>query len=594
MLSDRTQLRLVNSIDDAMDMKRWLSEDRNRDIIAIDTETSGLSAYKQGARLRLVQMGDYETGWSVPWDQWGGVFMECLNAWKGPIVAHNLPFDGKFLQKFANWNIPWARMHDTLVHAHIIEPGVPAGLKERSAIHVDPRIRIGEQKLKEAFKKGGYDWDTVPIELEAYWAYGALDTVATAHLFKHYRADQSFPEVYDLEMATLRICAEMERRGARIDVDYCVKKRDELAEKTEQIKKYAQETFGVLISSPDQLVDYFTKREAKFTSFTEKGAPSVDIDQLKFFKFDPREDIRTLAEIAVEFRKADKLRGSYFENFLNNHDNGIVHPKINTMGAITGRMSITNPALQTLPSDDSIVRNAIIASEGNMLAMSDLDQVEFRFFSVLAEDYDLQQTFIRADEIGSDAFTEIGREVYSDPNMQKSDLRRKLVKTYIYSSLYGAGIRKQALSADVSIEVMQGVSDKMNSRFPGMKKFQKSMIDIVKKRWIYENDGYILTPTTGRKLPIPEDKGYKATNFAIQSSCADIFKQNLVKLDASGLGPYLVAPVHDEIIMDIPISELKEVMPIALECMTNSHYSVPLTAGLDGPYKSWGVKYSGK
>lgn len=593
-LSAKTQLHLVNTIDDAMAMKRWLSEDRNREVLAIDTETTGLSAYKKDAGLRLVQMGDCEDGWSVPWEQWGGVFMECLNNWDGPLAMHNVAFDTKFLMKFAGWKVPWYRIHDTMIMGRISLPGEPSGLKDLAARYIDPRIKIGEEKLKAAFKKGKYDWATVPIELEAYWAYGALDTVATAHLFKYFRTDLQHPKVYDLEMATLRVCAEMEHRGARIDVDYCYKKRDELEKYVNELKAEGQERFGVSISSTDQLVAYFLKQEAKFTRFTDSGAESVDKDQLELFSLSKDTEIKALSKLTLEMRKSDKLRGSYFETFIEGEDGGIVHPKINTMGAITSRMSITGPALQTLPSKDSLVRNAIIPREGNVMAMSDLDQVEFRFFSILAEDYDLQQTFIKADATGSDAFTEIGREVYSDPTMEKGDIRRALVKTYIYSSLYGASITKQAISAGVELEVMQGVSNKMNSRFPGMKRFQQGMMSIVDERWKKEGTGYILTPTTGRRLPVERDKAYKATNYTIQSSCADIFKQNLLKLDASGLGDFLVAPVHDEIVMDIPENQAKDAMETALECMTNTNYPVPLTAGLDGPFRSWGTKYEKK
>lgn len=593
-LSPKTQVRLVNTIDDAMDMKRWLSDDRNRSCIAIDTETNTTKPYAKDAKLRLVQMGDTLSGWSVPWEQWGGVFMECLDSWQGEIAAHNLPFDAKFLKRFANWEIPWHRTHDTAIMGRIMYPGQSAKLKDMGEKYIDPRFKIGEQKLKEAFKKGGWDYGTIPLELEIYWAYGALDTIGTAHLFDFLRADLKYPKVYDLEMGTQRVCFNMEDRGARINLDYCYKQRDALEKYVNELKEYGQNRFGVNLGSSDQLVDFFKKRDMKFTIFTDSGAESADKEQLEYFTLEKDPEVKMLARTALDMRKADKLRGSYFETFIENEVDGIVHPNINTMGAVTSRMSITGPALQTLPSKDALVRKAIIPREGNVMAMSDLDQVEFRFFSVLAEDHDLQQTFIRADEIGSDAFTEIGREVYSDPDMQKSDVRRALVKTYIYSSLYGASIKKQAISAGVELEVMQGVAAKMNSRFPGMKRFQQGMMNIVDTRWRTEGDGYINTPTTGRRLPVERDKAYKATNYSIQSSCADIFKQNLLRLDAAGLGPYLVAPVHDEIIMDIPQNLAAEVMPIALECMTNTNYPVPLTAGLDGPFTSWGAKYEKK
>src|SRR5690606_29251390 len=119
-LSPDTELHLVNTIDEAMEMKRWLGE--RREILGLDTETGGLyekdplNPHSPTAKLRMVQIGDHRAGWAVPWEQWGGVVLECLNAYDGPIAVHNLSFDAAWMELHAGWKVPWDRMHDTMIH----------------------------------------------------------------------------------------------------------------------------------------------------------------------------------------------------------------------------------------------------------------------------------------------------------------------------------------------------------------------------------------------------------------------------------------------------------------------------------------------
>jgi DNA polymerase I-like protein with 3'-5' exonuclease and polymerase domains len=71
-----------------------------------------------------------------------------------------------------------------------------------------------------------------------------------------------------------------------------------------------------------------------------------------------------------------------------------------------------------------------------------------------------------------------------------------------------------------------------------------------------------------------------------------VFKANLVKLDNADLTEFLIVPVHDEIVMQAPKSQVKEIMATVKECMTTREgWAVPLTAGVDGPFDNWGQKY---
>lgn len=593
-LRDDTEFHLVDSIDEAMAMKRWLSENR-RDVIGIDTETSGLNPYAPDSRLRMVQLGDHRAGWAVPWEQWGGVALECLNAWEGEFTAHNLAFDEKWLRIHAGWEVPWHRTHDTMIHYNMLYPGQPAGLKYITDKHIDPRASVGDVMLKTAFKDNGWDWNTVPIDFEPFAMYSAMDPVLAAHIWSHLRADLKYPESYDLEMSTLRICSGMEYRGVPVDVEYCIEQRDKLDDYVESSKQWAFDNLnGVKLASNPSLARYFEHElGAEIRKRTKGGAPSVDKDTLAEFIKSDNPKVAWFAQFVTDVRKADKIRGSYLENFIKDQTDGILHSNIKTMRAVTGRMSITNPALQTLGKNDNIVRNAITARPGEMLVSSDKDQVEFRIFAHLSEDPGLIETFKHADATGGDAFTVIGSQIYGDPNFKKADKRRGLVKGVIYGRLYGSGVAKMAETAGVTVEAMQEVSDALNAQYPGINKYQKTMESAVKARLAVEGTPYIKTVVTGRRIPVEEDRLYSGLNYTIQSSAAESFKQNLVRLDAAGLGDNLVVPVHDEIIASAPEEDMDEIKQILKENMTTiDDWAIPLTADVEGPFYRWGDKYA--
>jgi DNA polymerase-1 len=238
------------------------------------------------------------------------------------------------------------------------------------------------------------------------------------------------------------------------------------------------------------------------------------------------------------------------------------------------------------------VRRAFIPKDDDhVIVTSDLDQVEFRMFASLSQDENLVQLFHLADATGSDPFTEIGREVYGDPSMTKSDKRRGLIKSMVYGRLYGAGVAKQALTAGVHEGQMKQTSDAFDSRFPGMAHFQRQIEDIGTRRFRTEGQGYVYT-WTGRRLPCDDNRVYTLVNYLIQGGAAEVFKSNLVKLDQADLTELLIVPVHDEIVLNAPRKDVGEIMETVKKCMTTSDgWAVPLTSGIDGPMETWGDKY---
>jgi DNA polymerase-1 len=577
-------------------MKRWFSE--RRDVMGLDTETTGLDPWEPGAGLRLVQIGDHREGWAVPWERWGGAAIELMDAWKGEFTLHNASFDAKWLKVHANWDMPWSRTHDTMIMAQIEDPSGPADLKTLSTRYVDPMSAAGQKELKQAMKVHGWTWATIPIDFPAYYLYSALDPVLAAHLWSHYRTDLSFPEAYDLEMAVRRVCTEMEMTGMRVDLEYSQKRFDELTQEVNKSKAWAEDNWGFKIGSGPKLADFFeNKLGAKFEVFSKTtGKPSVDKNQMELFLHDENETIRGVAKFINRVRNADKMANSYFKNFLQMNNDGIVHPSVKTMGARTGRMSVTAPALQTIPKDDSMgVRKAFIPrNPGEILISCDYSQVEMRLLAHFSGDAALQAAFKEADLTGGDFFVSIGRQVYNDPTFSKKDPRRGLMKGVMYGAAYGSGIQKMADTAGVTFEEMKKVSDDVFDAYPGIKRFMQETERLGTMREESEGIGYIVTGT-GRKIPADKGKMYTLTNYTLQGTAAELMKKAIVRLEAAGYGKFMMMAIHDEMIFSMPPELVEEALPEieALMSYVNGEFDVDLPAEPEiiGSV-SWGEKYA--
>ncbi len=598
------KLHLVDSVEKAQEFISWLGERRPHNAVSVDIETGELPGYGEKGALspwqgdiRLAQVGDGEQGWAIPWDRWKGAYYQGMDNYDGPIVCHNIAFEAKWFAIRSEWDLPWHQAHDTMLMAKVINPQGSGALKTLAAQLIDYRSVALQETLGKQLKENGWTWGTVPVTFDPYWSYGALDTVLTMRLWEQFYdkcgPGKVYSIPYELEMAARRIATRMEINGARVDLEYSQKKMEELTAYTEGVKDWAKQNYnGLLISSPSQLARTFESLGAELTERTASGSLSMTKDQLKLLSITGNDEVKFLANQVLQQRKADKLASSYFSNFIADNVNGFLHPSINTLQARTGRMSITEPALQTLPSGDATVRRAFLPKdEDHVIISSDLDQVEFRLTANFSGDQPLIDLFNEADRVGGDVFTSIMHQVYQDNTLTKADPRRKLIKGVIYGKLYGAGVDKMALTAGVEVDIMRDVVEAFDRSYPGVKALQKNIEDAGMRRLKEEGVGYVNT-RTGRRLPCDDDRVYSLTNYLIQASAAEIFKQNLVKLDQADLTEYLIVPVHDEIVLQAPRGEAEEISRIVQECMTTRDgWAVPLTAGVDGPFENWGSKY---
>lgn len=226
MSLDGIQAHLVDDIDTAMELKRWLSE---RDVIGFDTEGTGLDPTVD--RVRLVQVGDARTGWAIHFERWGGLVEELIHRYEGTYDMHNAPYD-QAMMAHEGIVIPQHRIRDTRLMLHVLTSTDSLALKTASCKYVDSRADMGQDRLKDAMDASGWDWSTVPYNFEPYWTYGALDPILTFQLSEKLwpQVQATAPSSYDLEMAVAWICYKMQQRGVLVDREYTQRFIEELTQ----------------------------------------------------------------------------------------------------------------------------------------------------------------------------------------------------------------------------------------------------------------------------------------------------------------------------------------------------------------------------
>lgn len=595
------QIVFVDSFSEAQRYFDWMNQ--RRPYIAIDTETEGLHWWEH--RPRVIQIGDADTAFVLPWHLWGGLILESVLKFPGDIVMHNAKFDTMMFEHWTGIKLPRQRIHDTLVMAHILDPTRSVALKSLGEHHVDRRAATSQRVLTEAMAANNWDWDSVPIDLVPYWMYAGLDVILTSRLFDlmYPKVMAEAPRAYEMEMATVFALMDMERLGIAVDLDYTSEKRTIFRKYMADAEEWCIREWGVKPGSNQKVIQRLAADTGyEFTVLTDDGNLSLNREVL--------EDVieatgHPLASVVLQRRRIEKITSAYLDNFFKLSYRGRVHPNFNPTqrdddkkakdkkgyGARTGRMSVAGPSLQNLPrkSNDNplaiTVRNCITATGDNTLIMCDFDQVEFRILAHLSHDPGLQAAFLEGD-----FFVNLTREMFNDPTIEKKDPRRQTTKNAGYAKIYGAGVPKFAQTAGITEEVAQAIMSRMDTLYPGMNQFTREVEYRAKARERSEGRAYVRSPLTGRKHYAEEDKHYALVNYLIQGTASEVLKMKDLELHRLGLSQYLVLNVHDEVILDVPRSEERDVTEAVTAVMNDRElFEVALTASVDKADR-WGAK----
>lgn len=595
---DHWDVRWAETYADVQDMLAWL---RSLDgAVAIDTETTGLKWWTPRF-VRMIQFAAGDTAWCITPEWWGVPCQQAMQIVvdkKIPVVFHNAKFDLHALESDGYAVPEWWCVHDTKIMDHLLIPHENHSLKPMCARRFGRWAEAGQYQLKQAMAENGWDWATIPVDHPLYVSYGGIDTLLTWHAFEEmkHQMDPAMRQVYEREQVTQEVMYGAETRGMRIDTNWAEQLRYDW---NREAVILADQLRAAGIENPrsnKQLEEHLKQLGWEPDEFTPKGAVKLDkviLEQLSTIYPD-------VAPQVMRFKRITKWSTVYLDRFLNDHDHhNRVHPGINTLQARTGRMSITEPPLQTLPAKGSggLIRRCIIPSPGRVLYAIDYQSQEAREFAHYSRDVGMIEAITRGDDIYAFMASRVlGREV------TKVDPIRDRFKTVVLAFLYGAGVSTLAKHSNMPEAEVEVWLTRLFTEFPGVREltgdhsiggtYPGGPALSAKQRRHEEGLGYILTHG-GRRFSTPsEDEDYKHVNGLMQGSGADVLKRACWRLRACGLDQYLVVPVHDEGLFDVPNEDHAEIaIEIARQMEDREGWTVPLTVDIEGPLQHWGSAY---
>ncbi|GAB6988495.1 DNA polymerase I [Paenibacillus pini] len=390
---------------------------------------------------------------------------------------------------------------------------------------------------------------------------------------------------HDLEMPLSRILADMEKQGIAVNKDDLMKLGKEFEA---QIKTLVDEVYEIAgtefnLNSPKQLGEIlFVKLGLPVVKKTKTGY-STDAEVLE--KLAPYHDI---VRLILQYRTLAKLQSTYVEGLLKeiSPKTGKVHTYYRQTIAATGRLSSQYPNLQNIPirlEEGRKIRKVFVPSEPDWYILAaDYSQIELRVLAHISDDPGLKEAFVH----DMDIHTKTAMDVFGvqaedvDANMRRS------AKAVNFGIVYG--ISDYGLSQNLNITRKEAAKfiDNYFDAFIGVRRY---MDDIVKDA---KRDGYVTTLLERRRyLPEINASNFNLRSFAertamntpIQGTAADIIKLAMVHMDAAlareKLQSRMLLQVHDELIFEVPESELEIMKKLVPETMEKAlKLSVPLKA----------------
>ncbi len=391
-------------------------------------------------------------------------------------------------------------------------------------------------------------------------------------LLKDLKDQEQLPLFTDIELPLSDVLAEMEYRGLNVDQEELKHQGEALQNRIDDIEQEIQslagETFKV--SSPKQLGEILFEKLALPNGKKTKTGYSTNADVLNRLK-----DKHPIIPLILEFRQLSKLYSTYIVGIEQNiFEDGKVHTIYNQALTTTGRLSSLDPNLQNIPirtEEGRQIRKLFVAEKERKFLGADYSQIELRVLASMANVKQLIDAF----EHHEDIHTKTAKAIFHVDDVD-SDMRRA-AKAVNFGIIYGIGAWSLSEDINVSPKEAQYFIDSYLEVYPEIKTY---MEDIVK--FAYDHT-YVETIMKRRRY-IPELQSSvftqrafgerTALNAPIQGSAADILKKAMIDLyrylKHNHKQSKLLLQVHDELILEVPESELKEMEEIVPKMMANA------------------------
>ncbi|WP_405119635.1 DNA polymerase I [Pseudomonas leptonychotis] len=550
----------------------WLEKLRNAELIAFDTETTGLDAQKaqlvglsfavRAGEAAYIPVAHSYMGVPTQLDRDAVLkalqpILEDPNKAK---VGQHAKYDINIL---ANASTPirvQGVAFDTMLESYVLDSTATRHDMDSLALKYLDHSNI---RFEDIAGKGAKQLTFDQIDLAQAAPYAAEDADVTLRLHQHLwaklDAEPSLAKVLrEIEMPLVPVLARIERQGALVDANLLGLQSVELGEKLVELERQAFEIAGeeFNLASPKQLgVILYEKLGLPIISKTAKGQASTAEAVLA----ELAEQDFELPKVLMQYRSLSKLKSTYTDRLPEqiNPRTGRIHTSYHQAVAATGRLSSTDPNLQNIPirtAEGRRIRQAFIAPKGYKLLAADYSQIELRIMAHLAKDESLLDAFRH----GRDVHKATAAEVFGVALEDVSTDQRRSAKAINFGLIYGMSAFGLAKQIGCDRKQAQAYIDVYFARYPGVLAYME------RTRAQAAEQGFVET-LFGRRLYLPDihaknqalRKGAERTaiNAPMQGTAADIIKRAMVTVDnwlsASGLDAKVILQVHDELVLEV-------------------------------------------
>ena len=475
---------------------------------------------------------------------------------------------------------------DTMLASYVNDPSRKHGLKVQSAENLDYFMT----EIDELIGKGKKQITMDDVDIEQASAYACDDAFVTLELTRFWdkKLDEEAKKLlYEIEVPTSLVLAEMEAQGVSLDTDYLYELSKELEINIKEIESkiyaLAGETFN--INSPKQLAVVLFEKMGIEHKTKKRGAQKFSTDAKVLEELAKEHEI---AKYILEYRQYAKIKSTYVDALpeLISPTDKKIHTNYNQTIAVTGRLSSSNPNLQNIPVRTQLgnrIRKAFVPEDKNsqVLLSADYSQIELRLLAHCAQDENL----INAFKSGEDIHAQTAAKIFDVPVNEVTKEQRSKAKAVNFGIVYGQTRYGLAAALNISNIEAQIFIDKYFETYPKVKLYMDNSIQSAYQygysRTIYGRKRYLLDELMSSNHNIKEFAQRAAINTPLQGAAADLIKLAMIELEKqlrkNNLKSKIIMQVHDELILQTfkeEFSVVKELVKSAMEL--NQPLAVPL------------------
>jgi DNA polymerase-1 len=586
--------RHYDTILDEQKMAEWLKLIDAAALVAFDTETTGLdpltaqlvgmSFCAEPGRAAYLPLAHNYAG--APRQLGVERAMALLRPWLEDAakskLGQNLKYDQHVL---ANHGVALRGVvHDTLLESYVLESHLRHDLGSLAERHLHLETISYDDVTGKGAQRIGFE--QVSVERATEYSGEDADVTLRLHrcLYPKVQAEAGLEYVYRrIELPAREVLFRMERTGVLIDAVLLEAQSRELGQKMMELEHKAYREAGqpFNLNSPKQIGEIFFERlQLPVLKKTPSGAPSTDEEVLERLAAD-----YPLPKTLLDYRALTKLKSTYTDKLprMVNPATGRVHTNYAQATAVTGRLASTDPNLQNIPVrtiEGRRIREAFIAPAGCVIVSADYSQIELRIMAHISRDENL----LRAFAAGEDVHRATAAEVFNRELHEVTPEERRYAKVINFGLIYGMSAFGVAQALGLERATAQAYIDSYFTRYPGVARYMQETREKARER------GYVET-VFGRRLWLAEIRAGNAgrrqgaeraaINAPMQGTAADLIKLSMIAvqdwLDRENLSSKLIMQVHDELVLEVPQSELARVREGLPQLMTGvAQLAVPL------------------